>query len=394
MTGLERVAELIAADPDGAACCVVVDGEPVLDVWSGTSDGATPWSRATLCPGLSTAKALLALAAAMLADRGLLDVDAPVHRYWPEFAAGGKRAITVRMVLTHRSGLPWFEARDVVSTDRPESFRDRERIVAAIARSRPVLPPGELAYGSLTMGWIVDELFRRIAGTGVRDFVRREIAAPLGARLYLGLPGDVHDPVAELVPDARFDDDDVAAAVNPRTPAGRCLFAGERRLGDVVRGTWNDDAFRAAEIPSLGLYADARSLALVHGLLAAGDERLVSHETLARFATPSVSGVDACWGATWTFGTGFVCGRGSGYWFGPSRGTFGHHGISGATVFADPHLRLGFAYLPRRAAYTAGVDSRVRALIAETCGALGGAPEPELASAGASDGNRPRWGLT
>ena len=182
----------------GASFAVTVNGESVVDLWAGHADaGLTrPWERDTVVHMWSASKAVTAICAHMLVDRGLLDVDAPVARYWPEFAQAGKENIPVRYLLSHQAGL------SVIEEPLPaEAFYDWDRMTSALAAQKPLWEPGtRQGYQAMTFGFLVGEVVRRIAGKSLGTFVREEIAGPLGADFHIGLPEEHYARAAEIIP--------------------------------------------------------------------------------------------------------------------------------------------------------------------------------------------------
>jgi CubicO group peptidase (beta-lactamase class C family) len=182
----------------GAALCVTVEGETVVDLWGGFADsaGVRPWRRDTIVNVYSTTKTVTALTALLLADRGELDLDAPVARYWPEFAANGKEGVRVSHVMSHSAGLPaWQEPM------RTEDLYDWEKATTLLAAQAPDWEPGTASgYHALTQGYLVGEVVRRITGRSLGTVLRDEIAGPLQADFHIGLPASEETRVAELVP--------------------------------------------------------------------------------------------------------------------------------------------------------------------------------------------------
>lgn len=189
---------LDAGDELGASIAVLVDGEPVVDLWGGWADqGRTaPWRRDTITNVWSCTKTVTSLAALLLVERGLLDVDAPVARYWPEFAARGKEGVLVRHLLSHASGVSGWE-RPVTVAD----VRDIPASTARLAAQSPWWPPGTASgYHLLNYGHLVGELVRRTDGRTLGRYVAEEIAGPLGADFHIGLPDSEFGRVADVVP--------------------------------------------------------------------------------------------------------------------------------------------------------------------------------------------------
>src|SRR3954465_5703788 len=192
----------------GGSVAVFVDGEPVVDVWGGSADADRTilWQRDTITNVWSVTKTMTALCALVLAARGELDLSAPVARYWPEFAAAGKEAVLVRHVLSHTAGLPDW--------DGPiDELYDWPAATARLAAQAPQWEPGSAAgYHSLTQGFLVGEVVRRITGRTVGDFFADEVAGPLGADFHIGLPAQDDDRVALSVPPPSRDEDYAASA--------------------------------------------------------------------------------------------------------------------------------------------------------------------------------------
>ncbi|HWH97362.1 MAG TPA: serine hydrolase domain-containing protein, partial [Pseudolysinimonas sp.] len=255
-------------DELGSAVSIVVDGRTVVDVWGGWTDlnRQTEWQRDTIVCMMSVAKGITAAGFFVLVDRGLIDVDAPVATYWPEFAQNGKADIPVRHVLDHRSGLP-------VVTDRlvPRgAIYDREAMVRALEAQPPLWPTGEVAaYHILTQGYLLGEIMRRVSGQTVGPFVRENVTGPLGADYHIGLPASEDERVAELFPhpEARLlasrdvDEPDSLRAI-------AFIQHPEQPWGDIL----NSREWRAAEIASASGHGNARAVARVYAALARGGE--------------------------------------------------------------------------------------------------------------------------
>ena len=218
----------------GASVSVVVEGETVVDLWGGIADPATgvPWREDTITVVMSMTKGATALCAHILADRGELDIDAPVAHYWPEFGANGKETIPVRMLLNHQAGLPGF--RFEIPRGKPY---DWDYMTSALAAQRPFWQPGLLyGYHALTFGWLVGEVVRRVSGKSVGTFFRDEVAVPLGLDFWIGLPESEERRAVPLIPRRQEEED---SAPDPRAQGGyrerRCQR--RTRLVEHPRGT-------------------------------------------------------------------------------------------------------------------------------------------------------------
>jgi len=182
----------------GASYCVTRDGETVVDLWGGHADAAKtkPWVKDTIINVYSTTKTMTALTALLLADRGLIDFKAPVAKYWPEFAANGKANVTVAQLMSHSAGLSGWKEK--IST---ADIYDWEKITSLLAAQAPFWEPGTApGYHALTQGYLVGEVIRRVTGKSIGTVFREEIAEPLHADFWIGLPASEDHRVAELIP--------------------------------------------------------------------------------------------------------------------------------------------------------------------------------------------------
>jgi CubicO group peptidase (beta-lactamase class C family) len=357
-------------DEVGAGVAVYVDGVKKVDIWHGQARPETDWGPDTLAPCLSLAKAILATAVAMLAERGQLSMSDPVARYWPQFAAAGKQSITIEQLITHTAGLAWFENyEDVVSYDDPASFNDTEAIVDRLAAAPPLWEPGSrFGSHSITIGWLLGTLIERVSGSPVGEFVDREIATPLDGQIWMGLPGSEHARAADLIPDPFQDSDELAAKINHQTPAGRALLLGPKlRLGTAISAATNDAAYRSVAVPAANTFTDARTLARLYSMLASSrpDVALLDHGTVRRHTDVVLEGRDAIFGVRQRFGMGFLRPT-EDVPLAPSDGAFGFPGQGGQLAFGDFDHGLGFAYLPNRAVMNQGADRRSDALLKAT----------------------------
>jgi CubicO group peptidase (beta-lactamase class C family) len=372
--GFERVRDAFVTNfvrrgEVGAALCITMNGREVVHLWGGEARPGVRWTERTIVPTTFVAKGVGAFVIQHLADRGQLDVDAPVARYWPEFAAHAKDQVLLSHVLTHTAGLPWMpDYQAVVSLDRPESFLDMQAISARLADAPLVWKPGaQLGVHSITYGWILDEVVRRITGKGLGAYLRDEIAGPLGLDYWMGLPESEFDRVALLVPDPVWDSDQIAMFMSPETPMGKAFFVGvEKRLGRALGDTLNHPKGWAAGVFSASGIGDARSIARLYGLLSSGGElagnRLVSSRSIKRHCTERFRGHDVLSGDPSRVALGYMLAAGA-FVLGRHEGSFGHGGLGGALGFADPVLQLGFGYVMNKLIFTVGSDPRAQALI-------------------------------
>jgi CubicO group peptidase (beta-lactamase class C family) len=357
----------------GAAVAVTIGGRTVLDLWGGHRDAARtrPWTRDTLVNVYSTTKGVTAVCAHRLAEQGRLDLDAPVARYWPEFAAAGKERIPVRWLLCHKAGLP------ALRDDIPADARfDWGYWTGALAAEAPWWEPGtQHGYHALTFGHLVGEVVRRVDGRSLGTCFREDLAEPLGLDFHIGLAASHDARVAEVLPappsPPGVPNPFLAARKDPRSLVGRVFGNPALEPRDV-----NTRAWRAAELPAANGHGTARGLARLYGALATDGVldgvRVLSPEQIARANTEQASGVDAVLSPLHSrFGLGFMMTQPM-IPFGPNPRAFGHPGAGGSIAFADPDAQLGFAYTMNQMQTGLGGDARGFALIGAVYAALRG----------------------
>lgn len=359
----------------GAAVAAWVDGALVVNLWGGSADaaGQRPWRENTLATVLSTTKGLSSTCVHQLVERGELDLDAPVARYWPEFGQAGKEAITIAMVMSHRSGvigprtrMPW------------EKVADWNFVCDQLAAAEPWWEPGTAqGYHMTTFGFILGEVVRRVTGRTIGQYLRTEIAEPLGIDVHIGVPAAEQHRCADLVnkPHIRKMLADVHApgyptALDQHPKAGLAVsmgFAPDDELGSNDLTRW-----RALEFPGTNAQVSALGMATFYNALA--QEKLLSrhHMDLIRepqggFETDLVLGprvADHGWGLGYMLNQRCVNG--------PNPRIFGHGGLGGSFGFVDLEHRIGYAYVMNRFDATkANADPRSVALSSEIYAALG-----------------------
>ncbi len=329
----------------GASVCLRdASGRILVDLWGGTyADGQTAWTRDTLSIVFSCTKAATAFCAHILIDRGVLDPDALVTRYWPEFGAYGKEGATIRDILAHRSGVPAL--REPV---KQGGFLDFDYMSQRLADEKPFWEPGTAhGYHMVTFGWTVGELVRRVSGKSLGAFFRDEIAKPYGADFHIGLPNSECDRVSRL---------QVYKPASGETPSAfvQAMFAnpaGVQALAFGNNGGWNFDAPESwrAEIGGAGGISNARGLATMFGAIFS-DPPLLSNMRINALRTLISDGPDATLCIPTRFGEGFmlsidnrdVPGEGQSAVIGD--GAFGHVGMGGSIGFADPEAGFSFGY--------------------------------------------------
>jgi CubicO group peptidase (beta-lactamase class C family) len=362
----------------GASVCCVVDGRAVVDLWGGFADraGQRPWQRDTLGVVWSATKGAVALCAHLLASRGQLDLDAPVARYWPQFASRGKQDIPVRWLLDHQAGLP-----AVRRPLAPGQLYDWEAMVAALAEESPWWTPGtRQGYHAGTFGHLVGEVVRRASGRDLADFFRSEIAGPAGLDFHLGLPAGDEPRVAPTIranPMPRGETPWRFLEVANRDPDSvqSLIIRNTGRLS----GDHDSPRAHAAVLPSQGGITNARGLAGLYALVASSDSHVVDPETLVRIQeVSSASAVDAVLLVGLRFSLGFM--KSSDNRAGPpgardslilSPAAFGHAGMGGSLGFADVPARLAFGYTMNKQGRGVLLNERGQALVDAVYRALG-----------------------
>ncbi len=337
----------------GGALAAYQEGEKVLDIWAGYADGqgGAPWRRDTMAMSFSTTKGVATTIIHRLADRGLIDYDDPVAKYWPAFGANGKDDITIRHVMTHRAGL--HNARDLV--DEGVELLDHKDMEARLAAARPSPPPGTSSgYHAFTYGWLLSGLARAVTGESMKDLFRTEIAEPLGVEddLFLGAPDTERPRVAWLFPKppdfmrmvvigriaARFATTRGFAQALVVDGFHDLLFEEERRILDT-------------QMPAVNGVFTARALARLYGALARGGSidgvRVLTEPTLRRARTVQTRRRDYVLGVTMSWRLGYHKAFSLGD--DPERG-FGHYGYGGSGGWADPETGFGLAFITNRLA--------------------------------------------
>ena len=345
----------------GAAISFTLNGESVVDLWGGfvarkdAADGDREWERDTIVNTYSTTKGMTAICAHRLVEQGLLDLDAPVVQYWPEFGAAGKDEIPVRWLLSHQSGLP------AIRKPLPaEALFDWTTMCAALALQEPWWKPGsQHGYHPVTYGFLVGEVIRRVAGRSVGQMFREDVAEPLEADFHIGLDAADEERVSNLI----------GGIAPPRPKSGEPAPKIKGPMGDFLRdmtdpntmtgaafnnprmspSTVNSHEWRAAEIPAANGHGTARALARIYGALARGGEidgvRILDPASIDRARTEQVSGPDATLGQMpMRYGLGFML-RSDFMQLSPSPNAFGHPGAGGSIGMADPDAGVGFGYV-------------------------------------------------
>jgi len=353
-------------DETGSACAVVLDGATVVDIWGGWRDNARtdPWDEATTVCMMSVAKGVTGIVFNMAVDSGLIDVDAPVATYWPEFAQAGKADIPVRWLLDHRAAIP------VLTNDKlwPGAMLDREAYVRALEKQEPLWQPGtQAAYHVHNQGFLLGEVLRRVTGKTIGPFLRDEVSEPLGAEYYIGgMSAAEQAHVAEVIPnmDARLfaakeqappGDDD------PWDGAKLRHYAFRQNAAEPWYDTLNAPSWREAEVASGNGHGNGRGVAAIYGALVAGG--LMSREGLERMIAEQHNQVELLQDRPYHQGLGVLLNSPGAVHMGPNPRAFGHHGIGGSIGFGDPDARIGFGYAVNKMHSVGDNGPRARRLI-------------------------------
>jgi CubicO group peptidase (beta-lactamase class C family) len=311
----------------------------------------------------STTKGATAVCVALLADRGLVDYDAKVAEYWPEFAAAGKGDVTVAHVMAHQAGLPVTEI--VLPL---EQVLEWEPVVEALAAQAPMWEPGTaFGYHAITYGYLAGEIVRRVTGTSIGQFFAAEVAGPLGLDFWIGLPEAEEPRVSPMIPPPRPTPEQaalMAEALGPGTLGGRALMLNNAFLGAKGQMTWNTRAVHAAEVPAANGITNARSLSRMYAACIGEVDgvRLLSPEIVERARARLTFGPDRCLLREMAFGLGFIVHGGDNPLGGP--GSFGHAGAGGSLGFANVETGVAFGYVMNKMNANIEGDPRVGALTA------------------------------
>ena len=351
---------------EGASVAVTVDGEMVVDLWGGTANRdageSLPWEADTIINVWSTTKTVSALACLMLADRGELDLYAPVAKVWPEFAAHGKEGVEVRHVMSHTAGLSgWQEP--VTYSD----LYDRRRAAALLGAQAPWWEPGTASgYHAITQGYLEGEIVQRVTGGSLGDFVREHITGPLGADFHIGTTEEHDARVAHVIPPPPLPmpDDLDPNGVLAKTFGNPALDASK---------SW-DIEWRRAEIPAAGGHGNARSVAQIHTPMACGGEangvRFLGKETIDAVFDEQCNGTDLVLMVPLRHGIGFGLPV-EGMPLGPNERTCFWGGWGGSLAIVDLDARMSFSYVMNKMGEGTVGDTRGANLLAAAYRSLG-----------------------
>jgi CubicO group peptidase (beta-lactamase class C family) len=337
-------------DEVGAALCIRAGGMTVVDLWGGhvDADRRRRWRRDTVVNVYSVGKAILAMMVLNAAEQGLLDLDAPVARVWPEFAAQGKQDVTPRMLASHQAGLPAIRERLPA-----EAFSDWDLMCGALAGQAPYWTPGEgHGYHVNTFGFLLGELVARATGLSVAQSLHALVTGPAEAEFTFGLPASEHARAADvLMPDVQLETEEQWAMAFPPTgddAHDRMIWhayfnpSGVSGVGSVNSAPW-----RLAVVPSTNGHATAREVARLYAAFVSGAPGFAGRGLREEATTTHVDGDDRVLGRPSRFGIGFQLPIESRP-LGPNAESFGHYGNGGSLGFADPEAEIVFAYVMNR----------------------------------------------
>ena len=348
----------------GASTAVYLDGKLVVDLWGGHADaaGTRPWQSDTIVNIYSITKPMAAICLHHLVGQGRVDWDARVAQYWPEFAQAGKGNIPVRQLLNHRSGISGI--RQPLPT---EALYDWDRMVHALEAQEPWWEPGtKHGYHTITFGWLIGEIVRRVSGKSLGTYWKEEISGPLGADLIIGVGAEDDARVAEMLPPPPLGpgESDAWAEFLADPESMQAKAAGNPPWDPVA--TINTVEWRRAELPAVNGHGNGRSLAKIFGALARGGELdgvvVLSPSVIADATVEQAHGPDAITASVSRFGLGFALSNET-YPMGGNPRAFGHAGLGGSIAFADPDAKVGFGYAQNKIGLSVGQDPRVTSLV-------------------------------
>ncbi|MFD3542468.1 serine hydrolase domain-containing protein [Streptomyces sp. NPDC058662] len=350
----------------GAAVAVYRDGRKVVDLWGGTkdADGTRPWAADTAQIVRSATKGVAAAVPLLLHQRGLLDLDAPVASYWPEFKAGGKEKALVRDLLAHRAGVPALD-RGLTAAQAADGVSGPR----AVAGQRAFWEPGrDHGYHAQTFSWLLSELVLRVSGRSLGGILAEDLAEPLGLDFWIGLPDEEAHRVGRVAPVEPPPGGsvlrtrprrNVAEAYADPDSLTRRAFAAIDPLPDE-----NDPAYRAAELPASAGIGTARALARFYaatiGVVEDG-ARIFTPATTALAARELSAGPDRVLVVNTRFGAGYMLHGPASPLLSPA--SFGHPGRGGSLAFADPEAGIGFGYVTNALAASVTADPRAQSLV-------------------------------
>jgi len=322
-------------------------------MWAGYSDAAQtkPWEKDTIVNVYSTTKVMTAICTLMCVDRGLLDLDAPVAKYWPEFAQGGKEEIPVRYILSHTSGLSGYGK--PITT---ETLYNWEKVINILAEQEPWWEPGtKSGYHGITFGHLLGELVRRVTGRTIGTFFKEEVADPFKADFHIGLDEEHDSRVGELIPPPEMDPSQFGE-IDPNSIPVKTWMSAAINPADTKTRAW-----RGAEIPAINGQGNARSVARITAAVACGGEldgvRLLSLDTIEKALDEQSYGTDLVLMVPIRFGLGFGLQTKEAP-IGPNPRVLHWGGWGGSVSIMDLDAKVSIAYVMNKMVSTLTGDPR------------------------------------
>ena len=354
--------ELHASDREiGSSFSVYKDGKPLIDLWGGYKDQekTSPWEKNTLATVWSTTKGIAAITIAYAFEKGLIDYEEKVSKYWPEFGCNGKEEITVGMLLSHQAGICGSRSKDV------EDYYSQKVMAKELANMKPIWEPGTASgYHSMTYGWLTSELILRVTGKTLGTFYADEIGNPNEIDFFIGLPETEEKRVVEMVPFPKEENQsEEPAEIND---AKRAV-----RRGPNLINLQNSRDWRAAEIPSANGQGCASGLAKLYSLVVSNDPslKILNEETITKMTKERITNRDLVLDVVTRWGAGFIMNMHK-VIYGPVQRSFGHSGWGGSCAFGDPENNLGISYVMNQMKNNFAADGRSLELINTTCECL------------------------
>jgi len=342
----------------GAAFAVTINGKHIIDLWGGYADAAQtkPWKKDMIVNVFSTTKVMTSICTHMLVDRGLIDLDAPVANYWPEFAQAGKENLPVRYLLSHTSGLAGWD-----KILRTKKLYNWDLMVELLAAQKPWWEPGtKSGYHTVTFGYLLGELIRRITKKTIGTFFQEEVAKPLGADFYIGLPEEQDYRVADLIPPPPIDLS-TFGDIDPKSIAMKSLTNPIIDAQVTKTREW-----RNAEIPAANGHGNARSVSRITAALACGGEldgiHLLSEDAIKKSIEVQSNGIDLVLNTPIRFGLGWGL-QSKDLPIGPNPNLFYWGGYGGSVIAVDLDEKMSFSYVMNKMVSTLTGDPRSEKLI-------------------------------
>jgi CubicO group peptidase (beta-lactamase class C family) len=339
----------------GSSFSVYKDGLPLIDIWGGFKnlDETEIWNRNTLATVWSTTKGIAAITIAYAFEKGLIDYEEKVSKYWPEFGCNGKEDITVGMLLSHQAGICGSK------TNNAEDYYSQSIMANELANMKPIWEPGTASgYHSMTFGWLTSELIIRVTGKTLGEYFREEIGDPNEIDFHIGLPESEEDRVAEMIP---FPKENNQVSTEPNK-AQMASGSGPNLLKHQNSREW-----RAAEIPSANGQGCASAIAKLYSLVVTDDVtlKILNDSTIATMTAERITNRDLVLDVVTRWGSGFIMNMHK-VIYGPAESAFGHSGWGGSCGFGDPVNNIGISYVMNNMKNNFAADGRSLELINKT----------------------------